>query len=123
MSKPQSRRSRSRSKSLENDKYKIQNRVLIARYRGKTKCVDCEGSGLRKDALYVKIGGKSIDEINNMSITSAITFFNSIKLNKAEEEMNKYYKIALNNLNAIEIATEQKQPLLDLAHFLMGRDT
>ena len=43
---------------LESDKYKIQNRVLIARYRGKTDCTECGGSRLRKDALYVKVGGQ-----------------------------------------------------------------
>ena len=74
---------------LDDDKYKIQNRVLIARYRGKTKCIDCQGSGLRKDALYVKIGGKSIDAINKMNITSAITFFNTIKLNDIDQKISE----------------------------------
>ena len=65
-------------KKLENDKYKIQNRVLIARYRGRTKCIDCGGSRLRKDALYVKVGSKNIAEINMMSIIEAIHFFKKI---------------------------------------------
>ena len=72
---------------LEIDKYKIQNRVLIARYRGKTKCTHCNGSRLRKDALYVKIDGKNIAEINKMSIKSAINFFNTIKLEKNSKKI------------------------------------
>ncbi|MBU45980.1 MAG: excinuclease ABC subunit A [Flavobacteriales bacterium] len=72
---------------LENDKYKIQNRVLISRYRGKTLCSNCEGSRLRKDALYVKVSDKNIDEINRMSISTAIDFFNNIKLSDTEKEI------------------------------------
>ncbi len=72
---------------LENDKYKIQNRVLISRYRGKTLCSNCGGSRLRKDALYVKVSDKNIDEINRMSISTAIDFFNNIKLSDTEKEI------------------------------------
>ena len=72
---------------LENDKYKIQNRVLISRYRGKTPCTNCGGSRLRKDALYVKVSDKNIDEINRMSISTAIDFFNNIKLSDTEKEI------------------------------------
>tara|TARA_B100001250_G_scaffold81365_1_gene67004 strand:- start:765 stop:3548 length:2784 start_codon:yes stop_codon:yes gene_type:complete len=74
---------------LENDKYKIQNRVLISRYRGKTSCIECKGSGLRKDALYVKIGGKNIEEINIMSISDAIRFFNDVKLNNIDQKISE----------------------------------
>ena len=49
---------------LESNKYKIQARVLIARYRGKTKCDECNGSRLRKETNYIKIGGKNISDIN-----------------------------------------------------------
>ncbi|MEC9209181.1 MAG: excinuclease ABC subunit UvrA [Bacteroidota bacterium] len=72
---------------LENDKYKIQNRVLIARYRGKTHCTDCGGNRLRKDALYVRVADKNITEINKMSISRAIKFFNNIKLNDADQKI------------------------------------
>ena len=72
---------------LESDKYKIQNRVLIARYRGKTHCTDCGGSRLRKDALYVRVDGKNIAEINKMSIAIAIEFFNTIKLNDTDKKI------------------------------------
>ncbi|MAW20830.1 MAG: excinuclease ABC subunit A [Flavobacteriales bacterium] len=72
-------------KKLENDKYKIQNRVLIARYRGRTKCKECGGSKLRKEALYVKVGGKNIAEINKLSVANAIALFKEIKLNHSEK--------------------------------------
>ena len=74
-------------KKLENDRYKIQNRVLIARYRGKTKCPDCLGNKLRKDALFVKVGKKNIVDINSMSISEAMIFFNNLKLNQIEKNI------------------------------------
>jgi len=82
---------------LEAKKYKIQNRVLLARYRGKQQCQDCEGSRLRKDALYVKVGGRNIAEINKMSVSAAIDFFNTIKLNQIEEEIAKRLIIEIKN--------------------------
>ena len=74
-------------KKLESDKYKIQNRVLIARYRGKTDCTECDGSRLRKDALFVKFCDKNISEVNNMNISQAINFFQNIKLSSADKEI------------------------------------
>lgn len=74
-------------KKLESDKYKIQNRVLIARYRGKTKCHDCMGSRLRKDALFVKIRNRNISEINSMNIIQAINFFNNLTLNNTDKSI------------------------------------
>ncbi|MEC7646685.1 MAG: excinuclease ABC subunit UvrA [Bacteroidota bacterium] len=82
---------------LENDKYKIQNRVLIARYRGKTECSNCDGSRLRKDALYVKVGDKNIAEINKMNITSAINFFEKIKLNKTAKKIAERLILEIKN--------------------------
>ena len=70
---------------LENDKYKIQNRVLISRYRGKTICKNCNGSRLRNDALYVKVANKDIAEINRMNISQAIKFFNNLNLNNNDK--------------------------------------
>ena len=71
-------------KSLEKDKYKIQNRVLIARYRGKTTCKSCNGSRLRKEALYVQVAGKNISEITKMTIKNALTFFKDLTLSEKE---------------------------------------
>ena len=82
---------------LESDKYKIQNRVLIARYRGKTNCTECGGSRLRKDALYVKVGYKNIAEINSMSITKAIVFFKNIKLNKGDQKIAERLLLEINS--------------------------
>ncbi|GIR60451.1 MAG: hypothetical protein CM15mP65_30320 [Crocinitomicaceae bacterium] len=57
---------------------------MLARYRGKTMCTSCNGNRLRKDANYVKVDGKSISEINALSIKDALLFFNSISLEKEE---------------------------------------
>ncbi len=84
-------------KKLENDKYKIQNRVLIARYRGRTKCIDCGGSRLRKDALYVKVGGKNIAEINMMSIIEAIHFFDNLNLENKDEKIAERLILEIKN--------------------------
>ncbi len=65
---------------VEEQAYKIQYRVMLSRYRGKTVCPDCLGTRLRKDANYVKIGGKSVSEILLMPVTNALDFFKHIKL-------------------------------------------
>ena len=69
-------------KMVEENSYKIQYRVMMSRYRGKTKCPDCKGTRLRKDATYVKVAGKSITEIVNMELEQAFLFFKNIKLNE-----------------------------------------
>lgn len=74
-------------KFLESESYKIQYRVMLSRYRGKTKCPDCKGTRLRKDANYVKVGGKSISELVNISIAECYTFFKNLKLTKHEEKV------------------------------------
>lgn len=65
---------------LESKSYKIQYRVLLSRYRGRTNCPDCRGTKLRKDAQYVKIANTSITDIVLMPIEEALVFFNSLKL-------------------------------------------
>ena len=67
-------------KMLEENQYKIQYRVMLARYRGKTVCPACHGSRLKKEALYVKVGGKNIAEIVSLPINDAIEFFRKLKL-------------------------------------------
>ena len=74
---------------LEKDKYKIQNRIIISKYRGKTKCTDCKGSRLRKEALYVKISNINIAQLCNMSIKNVLFFLNNIKLNKSDYQISK----------------------------------
>lgn len=67
-------------KMVEEMRYKIQYKYLLARYSGKTVCRECEGSRLRKETNYVKIGGKTIAELMDMSITSLHTFFKELVL-------------------------------------------
>ena len=81
---------------LEEKQYKIQNRVLIARYRGKTTCSSCNGTRLRKDALFVKIADKSIADINNMDVNNAIKFFKGIKLSSEEKKITERLILEIN---------------------------
>ena len=70
---------------LRENQYKIQYRVMLARYRGKTVCPTCHGHRLKKEAEYVKVGGKSISEICDLSIIDASAFFEKLKLSKHDE--------------------------------------
>ena len=74
---------------LRENQYKIQYRVMLARYRGKTTCPTCHGHRLKKEAEYVKIGGKSISELCDMSITAASEFFRTLKLSKHDQDIAK----------------------------------
>lgn len=67
-------------KMLELESYKIQNRVMISRYRGKATCDMCKGTRLRKEALYIKVGDKNISELIIMPIDELLAFFNQIEL-------------------------------------------
>lgn len=62
-------------KMLEENQYKIQYRVMLARYRGKTVCHECKGSRLKKEALYVKVGGRHISELVEMPVQQLREFF------------------------------------------------
>ena len=74
-------------KKIEAKNYKIQNRVLLSRYRGKTKCSTCGGSRLKEEASYVKIGGKSLPDLLQISISKLALFFDALKLNKHDQEI------------------------------------
>ncbi|TND07653.1 MAG: excinuclease ABC subunit A [Bacteroidetes bacterium] len=76
-------------KYLEEQSYKIQYRVMLSRYRGKTTCPDCKGTRLRKDANYVKVSGRSISDIVLMQVKDALVFFKSIKLDAHDLEVSK----------------------------------
>ena len=67
--------------------YKIHYRVLLSRYRAYTKCTECEGSRLRKEALYVKVAGKTIKDLVQSSIEELYYFFNEVKLDKMQQEI------------------------------------
>ena len=69
---------------LEKKMYKIQNRVMLSRYRGRTKCSECNGTRLRKEADYVKINGSSISDLVNLPIENVLDFFNKIKLSDSD---------------------------------------
>lgn len=67
--------------------YKVHMRVFYSRYRGYSRCPDCEGFRVRKDALYVKVGGFHVGEVSEMTIGHARTFFEELELTKFEQEV------------------------------------
>ncbi len=67
---------------LEEQNYKIQYRVMLSRYRGKTVCPECKGSRLRRDAGYVKVGGKSVTDLVLMSVDESLEFFRTLELDE-----------------------------------------
>ena len=69
-------------KMLEENQYKIQYRVMLARYRGKTTCPTCHGNRLKKEASYVRVGGKNISELVEMPITQLQEFFRTLTLDE-----------------------------------------
>ena len=75
-------------KRIESKSYKIQNRVLLSRYRGKTICNQCQGTRLRKEVNYIKINGKSITELVNLSLDDLILFFKNIELKDHENKIS-----------------------------------
>lgn len=87
-------------KDLEAKLYKIYNRVLLAKYRGKTVCPDCKGTRLRKDANNVKVGGHSISEIVLNSIEQNIEIFENLRLNEHDAKLSdRILKEIINRLN------------------------
>jgi excinuclease ABC subunit A len=82
---------------IEEQSYKIQYRVMLSRYRGKTLCPECQGTRLRKDANYVKVTGKSISEILLMPVSEASAFFRKIKLNKHEQKIADRLLVEIRN--------------------------
>ena len=74
-------------KEVESQSYKIQYRVMLSRYRGKTTCPECRGTRLRKEANYVKINGKSITELCEMPLSELKYFFDNISLSDKEHEI------------------------------------
>ncbi len=73
---------------LEKKKYKIQYRVMLSRYRGKTICHECNGSRLRKEAGYVKVGRKTISDLVRMPVVELEKFFINLKVTKKEMEIS-----------------------------------
>lgn len=84
-------------KEVESQSYKIQYRVMLSRYRGKTVCPDCQGTRLRKEANYVKINGKSITDLCEMPLSKLKTFFDELVLDKTEQEIAERLLKEINN--------------------------
>lgn len=84
-------------KELEEKNYKIQNRVMLSRYRGKTKCPVCKGKRLRPEANYVQVGGKTLSELVDLSIKKLIPFFNALELSEYDAKVAKRLLIEINN--------------------------
>ncbi len=84
-------------RELEEKNYKIQNRVMLSRYRGKTKCSTCKGKRLRKEANYITVGGKTISELVDMSIKRLIPFFTELALSEYDAKVAKRLLIEINN--------------------------
>ena len=82
---------------LETQTYKIQYRVMLSRYRGKTNCPECLGSRLRQDASYVKIAGKSITDIVLIPLDKALDFFQSLDLKENQLKIGKRLLMEITN--------------------------
>lgn len=84
-------------KHLEANQYKIQYRVMLARYRGKTTCPDCKGSRLKKEASYIRISGKSINELVLLPVEKLMIYFQEIDLDEHDAAVAKRLLIEITN--------------------------
>ncbi len=84
-------------KFLESKSYKIQNRVMLSRYRGKTKCSTCNGKRLRPEAGYVKINNVPLQDIVELPLDEVATFFKDLKLNEYDTTVAKRLLLEINN--------------------------
>ncbi|MDP5100660.1 MAG: excinuclease ABC subunit UvrA [Nonlabens sp.] len=82
---------------LEAKAYKIQNRVMLSRYRGKTRCQVCKGARLRPEVSYVKVAGVSISDLVSMSIRDLRSFFQTLELNEHDQTIAKRLLIEIRN--------------------------
>ncbi len=84
-------------KHLEEKSYKIQYRVMLSRYRGKTTCTTCRGKRLRKEAGYVKVNGKNISELVDLPLDELAVFFNNLILDNYDKDIAKRLLAEINN--------------------------
>lgn len=84
-------------KMLSENQYKIQYRVMLARYRGRTVCPDCHGTRLKKEASYVKVGGRSIIELVDMPIRRLKQFFDTLELDEHDTLVARRILTEINN--------------------------
>ena len=104
--------------------YKIQNRVMLSRYRGRAKCNECNGTRLRKEADYVKINGSSISDLVNLPIENVLDFFNKIKL--SDSELKKCNRVITEIKNRLSFLCKVGLPYLTLnrkSNTLSGGET
>ena len=109
---------------LEKKMYKIQNRVMLSRYRGRTKCNECKGTRLRKEAEYVRINGSSIADLVNLPIEKVLDFFNKIKL--SDSELKKCNRLIAEIKNRLSFLCKVGLPYLTLnrkSNTLSGGET
>jgi excinuclease ABC subunit A len=76
-------------KEVEQNLYKVQYRVLLSRYRGRTSCPDCEGARLRKEALYIKVGGRHIGELGTWQVKDLQQWFSALQFSEHEQQIAK----------------------------------
>ena len=84
-------------KKIEKKNYKIQNRVLLSRYRGKTLCDSCQGTRLNESSNFVKINGKSIGDLLKLSINELYVFFENLNLSKHDNQIAKRIRKEIND--------------------------
>ncbi len=84
-------------KMLEENQYKIQYRVMLARYRGKTLCPQCHGTRLKPEAGYVRVGGKNISELVDLPITELKQFFDNLKLSEHDSNVARRILVEINS--------------------------
>ena len=84
-------------KEVEQNLYKVQYRVLLSRYRGRTLCTDCKGYRLRKEALYVKVAGKHIGELCEIPVKDLQQWFSKLKLSEYDGQVAKRILIEINH--------------------------
>jgi excinuclease ABC subunit A len=82
---------------LEEKNYKIQNRVMLSRYRGKTKCSTCRGKRLRKEANYIKVGNKTISDLVDLPIKNLISYFTELQLSEYDLKVAKRLLVEINS--------------------------
>ncbi|MCC5937469.1 MAG: excinuclease ABC subunit UvrA [Lunatimonas sp.] len=88
---------------LESKLHKIQYRVMLSRFRGRTTCPDCKGTRIRKDASYVRVGGTSITDVVLMPVSKSLAFFQNLELTSAEQKIaSRLLKEIINRLEYLD---------------------
>ncbi|MBC7902337.1 MAG: excinuclease ABC subunit UvrA, partial [Gemmatimonadaceae bacterium] len=84
-------------KEVEQNLYKVQYRVLLSRYRGRTNCPDCKGYRLRKEALYVQVAGRHIGELCDMPVKDLVKWFENLELTEHQKQIAKRILFEVNH--------------------------